>query len=239
MQRVIENLYTTFAVYPCRPVIEGCPCCVSDSDKEHLHTKELRELGVDDLSRYAFKAMTTWGDQADFKHFLPRIFELLTTDEWLVDTFIVLGKLEYAHWENWPDTEKTAITEFLICWWTSIINHQTSFDKETFIAIGRLITDTRALLNNWNVTPPNQGFSSYVDLMYHYYSDLADEQKEFKELKQVAIEALQHWIEDHAGILEEGFFYYADQDPEFTEKISIAQYLYELGNRQIASHKQS
>ena len=75
----IESLYSIFSIYPFKSTMDGCPCCVSDSDKEKIHTKQLRELDGDDLSRYAFKAMTTWGDTDDFKHYLPRIFELLAT----------------------------------------------------------------------------------------------------------------------------------------------------------------
>jgi len=58
----IENLYTTFSIYPCKSTIEGCPCCVSNSDKEKNHSKQLLDLGEDNLSRYAFQAMTTWAD---------------------------------------------------------------------------------------------------------------------------------------------------------------------------------
>jgi len=46
-----ENLYKTFSKYPFKSTIEGCPCCVSDSDKSTLHSKQLRELEDDDLSR--------------------------------------------------------------------------------------------------------------------------------------------------------------------------------------------
>ena len=57
-----------------KPTIEGCPCCVSGSDEDNIHSKQLRQLNGDDLSRYAFKAMTTWGDIEDFKYYLPGIF---------------------------------------------------------------------------------------------------------------------------------------------------------------------
>ena len=67
-------------------------------DKSTLHSKQLRELEDEDLARYAFKAMTTWGDVNDYKHYLPRIFELSAKRELLVDTFVTLGKLEYGKW---------------------------------------------------------------------------------------------------------------------------------------------
>ena len=96
----IEELYKTFEKYPFKSTIEGCPCCVSDNDKSTLHSKQLRELEDDDVSRYAFKAMTTWGDVNDFKHYLPRIFELAATRKLIVDTSVILGKLDYGNWNE-------------------------------------------------------------------------------------------------------------------------------------------
>jgi len=72
----IEKLYATFARYPLRASMDACPCCVTDEDMGRLCSKELRGLEENDISLYAYKAMTTWGDVEDFKHFLPRIFEL-------------------------------------------------------------------------------------------------------------------------------------------------------------------
>ncbi|UUV22574.1 hypothetical protein [Paenimyroides aestuarii] len=40
----IENLYTTFSIYPFKSTIEGCPCCVSESDKEKIRSKQLRDF---------------------------------------------------------------------------------------------------------------------------------------------------------------------------------------------------
>lgn len=113
--------------------MEGCPCCVSDIDKEKIHTKQLRHLEGDDLSRYAFKAMTTWGDTDDFKHYLPRIFELLSTTDFIVDTFVVLGKLDYGKWTTWATEEQKVIKDFLLAWWTDLTKNKSYFDKEAFI----------------------------------------------------------------------------------------------------------
>ena len=65
----IRQLYDTFSVYPLNRGMEGCPCCVKDTDKMRLLSKPLRELAADDLSKYYWKAMTTWGAVDDFKHF--------------------------------------------------------------------------------------------------------------------------------------------------------------------------
>jgi hypothetical protein len=97
LKKSIENLYSVFSKYEIRSFIEGCPCCVSDRDKEKIHSKELRELEEEDLSRYAFKAMTTWGNVDDFKHFLPRILELCIDHDLGIHPFGIFGKLKYGN----------------------------------------------------------------------------------------------------------------------------------------------
>ena len=58
---------------------------------------------------------------------LPRILEIYALDESLTDQFIepeiVLGKLEYARWSNWPPREQEAVRQYLTALWLSKINH--------------------------------------------------------------------------------------------------------------------
>ncbi len=37
LKETIEALYTTFAAYPLRHPVEGCPCCVTPEDQERHH----------------------------------------------------------------------------------------------------------------------------------------------------------------------------------------------------------
>jgi hypothetical protein len=85
---------------------------------ERLASKALRDLDVVDLNQYAFKAMTTWGTDRDFKHFLPRLFEL-TLDSFSSFNFpeVLFGKLKCAKWMTWPKVEKDAIEAFLGAFW--------------------------------------------------------------------------------------------------------------------------
>ena len=116
LEDAIERLYGVFARYRRPAVVEGCPCCVGAADQAKLHARPLRALGEEELRRYAFKALTTWGTEDDLRHFLPRILELVASSGLGVDPQTVLGKLAYGHWERWPEDERAAIRAFLDAW---------------------------------------------------------------------------------------------------------------------------
>lgn len=112
------SLAVVFAKYPMRGTVDGCPCCVSAADHAELRSGNLR--------RYAFKAMTTWGDEADFKHFLPALLLALTPNsdyypgtvhEGACDLHCFAGKLAYAQWRTWPAAEQQAVQDCLRAWW--------------------------------------------------------------------------------------------------------------------------
>ena len=66
-----------------------------------------------DLKQYATDALLVWGNETDFKHFLPRIFELAVAHgEEFVDPQIVFHKLRHADWRYWPMFEQSAIEHF-------------------------------------------------------------------------------------------------------------------------------
>lgn len=118
----IAGLYAVFARYPQR-AIEACPCCVSSEDLTRLARLPLRRLTERHLSTYAVKALTTWGDEADFKHFLPRLFELaLDSDSWPLDLDHLAIKLEYAEWQRWPEHERAAVAELFAAAFTVAVD---------------------------------------------------------------------------------------------------------------------
>jgi len=223
----LEVLYNTFATYPLNSTIEGCPCCVSDTDKSTLHSKQLKELENEDISRYAFKAMTTWGVVNDFKHYLPRIFELAAKRKLIVDTFVILGKLEYGNWINWNQTEQDAIKKFLIAWWTYDINTSRYFNDSLFLEIQKLLKDIPVLLNKWNLELDSQGFKNFVELIDYHYYDLNHKSGIFKKLTKYELDLLLKWIKSNSNKLEEGFFEFERKDKEFAERVSNTLYMFE------------
>jgi hypothetical protein len=223
----IEGLYSVFSRYSLRSAMEGCPCCVADTDKEKIHIKQLRQLDGEDLGRYTFKAMTTWGNTADFKHYLPRILELLSTTDFNVDSFIVLGKLDYGKWTNWASEEQKAIRSFLLAWCTDLVKNKPYFDKDAFFEINRLLADINPLLESWVISFDDNSFRNLVDLLYQDYPDLVNKHNRFREVDKDSINKLLVWLKDKKEILEHGFFHYEHIDKAFAEKISNTLYLIE------------
>lgn len=222
-----EQLYSIFSKYPIKTKIDGCPCCVSDSDKGTLHSKKLRELENDDLSYFAFKAMTTFGDLEDFKHFLPRIFELSAKRKLIVDLFVILGKLEYGEWINWNEKEKQAIKSFIRAWWKYDINTADYFDPEILIELKKFGNDISLMLKDWNLDIESSGFKNYVDLVENGYYDLKTKNRTFKELNEKELETFISWIELNSIKLEEAFFKYEKTNKEFSERISNTLYMFD------------
>lgn len=150
----LENLYQVFEKYPLKEKIEGCPCCVGKKDNRVLHSKPLRRLSAEDLSYYGTKALTTFGDEDDFRHFLPRLFELMSCGE-SVCTYgeeILIGKLDDAKWRNWSHQEQSAIEYFL----TELFRFAVNFDRkkayltETYlVGIANAVDDVTPYLNLW------------------------------------------------------------------------------------------
>lgn len=160
LRGTIENLYEVFSPYRLRERIDGCYQCHDLEDDLLLRSKELRELGVNELHRYIWDAMDLWGDDYDFRHFLPRILEIFALDERLIDEFvdpaIVLGKLRYGNWAHWPTKEQEAVRRYLFALWESKINHEfhwedysAPFIEDWLCGIGEAEDDLEPYLVRW------------------------------------------------------------------------------------------
>lgn len=112
MEEALEALYGAFCRYQGTHV-EGCPHCVSFEDSAALRRAPLRKLHSE-LERYLLKAMTTWGTEEDFKHFVPRLLELHAASS---DAWLLCDKLVYARWRSWPELEQRAVEDYLLALW--------------------------------------------------------------------------------------------------------------------------
>ncbi|HEY5234806.1 MAG TPA: hypothetical protein VIJ14_01405, partial [Rhabdochlamydiaceae bacterium] len=123
-----EQLKQVFSKYPHPRDMEGCPCCVREYD--------LESLKKGDLNKYLGKAMTTWGGENDFKHYLPQLFSFIYLEK-NGDTFILLIKLNYV--QNWTQEEIEAIAA-----WFSAYSQYTYIDE-----MKKLIEQSRLTVQDW------------------------------------------------------------------------------------------
>jgi hypothetical protein len=124
-----EHLKQVFSKYPRPRDVEGCPHCVSEYDRQSLKQGN--------LDKYLWKAMTTWGGEDDFKHYIPQMFSFVFLEEEHGDGSILLSKLNYV--ENWIPEE----TQAIVAWFSAYFQ---------YIYIGdlmRLIEQSRLKVKDW------------------------------------------------------------------------------------------
>lgn len=194
LKTAIANLYVTFSHYPFRPEIDGCPHCIFAEDQKKLAAKALNLMESEDISRYSWKAMTTWGEVEDFKHFLPRLFELIATTGLAYGHEVVLGKLEYAKWNDWEQAEKDAIRSFLLVWWTELVTEREGLILYEFVDMYNLLGGLDPLLNYWVIDFEDCSFRNLVWFIQSNYYYLIGQKSYFKEFDQASINKLLSWI---------------------------------------------
>jgi hypothetical protein len=181
LRSAVESLYQAFASYPRRAVVHGCSCCVMPEDHACILSKPLRRLTPSDLQKYAFQAMSTWGDEDDFRHFLPRLLELLAFDDLHGCPEVVLGKLTYGKWRRWPVSEQSAIEQYLMSLWRTVLAGYPTplpadhWDATTWLcALGRAVDDLQPFLGTWRQNRSTAGLRHLADFVRWHADGLLD-----------------------------------------------------------------
>lgn len=129
MTETIEQLYQTFAKYPKPTKMQHSPLVPGGNIYRAITRSPLREIPHEYLSAYAGRALTTVGNLDDFRHFLPRILELLADNfDQEIDPERVLGKLAYGQWTEWPAVEQHAIRAYLQKLWAQKSQNEDEID---------------------------------------------------------------------------------------------------------------
>ncbi|WP_146443557.1 hypothetical protein [Botrimarina colliarenosi] len=134
----------------------------------------LRSLSLADFGRYPCKALTTWGNDRHFRHFLPRMLELLLDDPYddLWHHEVFLGKLSYARWWDWSPAEQRATGSILELVWRQIIATPPRYDRDdisdSFLcALSNARMSLEAPLADWlneNTIESVRQLAAFVDL---------------------------------------------------------------------------
>ena len=158
LNSAIEELYEAFKEYPLPASMTPCPCCHSVDSERPLYSRPLRELRPKDLEQYARDALLVWGGVNEFKHFLPRIFEIAAFGAPLPfpEREIVFSKLDHGEWRAWPRQEQQSVQNFLLKLWRSALEQPPCRDLQIgpetegwLCALAQTRADLSPYLNQW------------------------------------------------------------------------------------------
>lgn len=151
LPRLVEDVYRAFADVKHPPAIAGCPCCVDPDADCTLVTVPLRALTFDDLERYLWKAVTTWGSAADFCYFVPRILEIVVLEQPAeLELAVVLGKFRRAGWTQWPARRHSGVDRLLTGYWSAYLSDYPGPQPVADVLAGlSILVSPAALLARW------------------------------------------------------------------------------------------
>ncbi|MCD0447198.1 hypothetical protein LO763_26635 [Glycomyces sp. A-F 0318] len=148
----IDRLYTVFGRIPRPVVIEACSHCFDEREMNALlKPVPLRDLSAEALLPYTGSVLSTVGEVADFQYFLPRMFEIVCTDDTWPDLAYLAGRLAVAGWTNWDAEEQAALRDLLHAYWRQTLASLSSpWDADNVLeAIGNAELDLGPYLDEW------------------------------------------------------------------------------------------
>ncbi len=124
LEEAIGGLYVAFSGYPLPENTMPCDGCHHPGADDLLHAAPLQELQWEHLGSYAAEALMVWGDLDCYKHFLPRILDLVLTEgDWTKGTPSperVFFPLRYGEWRTWPKEEQISVERVLQAVWETV-----------------------------------------------------------------------------------------------------------------------
>ena len=175
----IEALYSIFQRYRLYSAFhDRCsPLGERQALAKRLASTPLRETSATDVAVYSFKALTTMGDGKDYKHFLPRMFELVSISrEWYCHMTLLPKKLNELRWLQWPREEIEAIKEFIDAQWDYILHSYpwhssaTAFLLEISAEFGAL----QKHLTKWENCKNEASLLHFIEALKHEYGGLEE-----------------------------------------------------------------
>ena len=155
VQHAATSAYEVFARYsPPQGGTYSAHAGISADDVRALRSRSLRELSGRDLSKYSMKALTTWGDENEFRHYLPRLLELVVLESGWTDVPTLFEKLTTGTWRAWPEPEQRAVENLVEAIWRDTLEGRGKAQLAD-LALGASIAGIplAPLLRVWSATP--------------------------------------------------------------------------------------
>ncbi|MEN3538703.1 hypothetical protein AAH991_26570 [Microbispora sp. ZYX-F-249] len=226
LDHALDALYAAFSRYPLPVKTEVCDHCVSDEEVRATRAAPLRMLTASALQPYAWNGLYTWGDVEEFKHYLPRLLELLILEE--LDEVHASGLMLRlgVRWRTWMKTEQEAVIGTVRAWWRHTLNHYPR-DVDVMMMI-EIVADSLELdlapyLAEWE-SNTTEAAARHMAWFMHYFTVSVARSDEWYTL-------LDDWIRGTApaAILERAFF--SAGSPEVAQDLSDALETHRIWSR--------
>lgn len=222
----IEKLYDIFEKYQGLSKLEGSPL-YDDLDiwNKQLRSKKLRDLTNEDLSRFAGSVILTWGDENDYRCYLPRILELTAELQTPFDIWTIYSRLEDANWKTWNIEEQNALNEFTVELWNNILNDNSERAewefKEYFHAIAYFYRDFSKILNVWETHDSFASIKHLTNYIFEERQNLFDNNFiDSREKNTKDIEQFKTWLTSDKIIEKIEKAFYDNEKNEIAERLS-------------------
>jgi hypothetical protein len=113
LRSVIERAYDAFNMKLLLPLDVCSVCCMTPDEQAQLLSFNQRQMPLSLLYTWNHAAKTDVPEVGDFKYFLPRIFDLLSSNQlegWTTE--LVLKSFRYYDLNSWKVTERNVIHDF-------------------------------------------------------------------------------------------------------------------------------
>jgi hypothetical protein len=157
---IIEAAYELFASYTIGSSLDVCKvCCVTDAEEQALLAIPLREVSSELLNRGYLASAHGYSDQErwEFKHFLPRILELISQYDFPRFTpEVTLTRFDLREYAYWPAAERHLLADFAVAYFKQCLElyplpHNTDL-TEILLMFGLAHFDLAPLLQVWSAT---------------------------------------------------------------------------------------
>jgi hypothetical protein len=223
---IVEKLYKTFSKYQLNEKSEKCLCgCISEEAERKIYSKNLRELEAADIGFYSNKAMTTWGNEENYKHFLPRIIEIYKEDKanaW-IGLESIHNKLKHANWKKWDEIEQKQIIEFVANDWKELINQSKKVVWNIYFEPYLHYFDFQELLEMWKFPENKIALHNFVEFFFSVGNDIVYSERKVKIGEKDRRNELLNLIErdNLTSSLEEEYFENETSNEAYADKISV------------------
>lgn len=122
----VREIYAVFRGYKLQRYIAPDPCFPGFCDDRPLRAGPLDRLPPAAFDMYQWKAVTTWGSVDDFKHFLPRLLEIIALVEphgslRQVEPWLIFSRMNYAEWYQWRAREREVLDGYFDALWSALL----------------------------------------------------------------------------------------------------------------------